>query len=261
MNFQQPIRRTSGLCQQRRCRRLAHRASTWPGAIVALLAVAGALAVSSPPVSAKSDQVGEYELKAAILYNLSRFVEWPPSAYADSQAPTVLCILGQDPFGDSLKTLGQKQDVNGRPITIRRLKNENGIRQCHVLYISTSERKTIAQMLSRLKGSSVLTVGEMSQFAAQGGIIQFTLEDKQVRFEINLDAASRMTLKISSRLLVLARIVKDQRRDSDSTGELAAATPVAMASACFPPSAEPEHGAGGDTLANTPDKTPGSQRK
>jgi hypothetical protein len=85
-----------------------------------------------------------------------------------------------------------------------------------VLYISSSERKTVAQILTRLKGSSVLTVGEMSQFAVQGGVIQFTLEDKQVHFQINLDAASQMELKISSRLLVLARIVKDQGPNADS---------------------------------------------
>jgi|ERR1700720_1637288 YfiR/HmsC-like len=72
------------------------------------------------------------------------------------------------------------------------LKNENGIRECHELYISTLERKIVAQILSRLKGSNVLTVGEMPHFAVQGGIIQFALEDKQVRFEINLDAASRI---------------------------------------------------------------------
>jgi hypothetical protein len=246
MNFQQPIRTTSEPCQKWLCRRSAHRASRWPGAIAALLALTGALAVSAQPASAQRDDVGEYEVKATILYNLSRFVEWPPSAYADPQAPTVLCILGQDPFGDSLKTLGQKQDANGRPVAIRELKRETGIRECHVLYISTSERKTLTQILSMLKGASVLTVGEMSQFAMQGGVIQFTLEDKQVHFEINLDAASRMTLKISSRLLVLARIVKDQRRNSDSMGDLAAATPVAMASA--PSSNRPDKGANSERL-------------
>jgi hypothetical protein len=225
--------------------------------MITLLAVAGALAISAQPASAQKDQVGEYELKAAILYNLSRFVEWPPSAYGDSQAPTVLCTLGQDPFGDSLRSLGQKQDANGRPVAIRRLKNENGIRDCHVLYISTSERRTVAQILTRLKGSSVLTVGEMSQFAVQGGVIQFTLEDKQVRFEINLDAASRMALKISSRLLVLARIVKDQRPNADTTGELATAVPVTRASAFFVPSAQPGHGAGGERLANRLGEMPG----
>jgi YfiR/HmsC-like len=217
--------------------------------MVTLLAVASALTVSVPSASAQRDEVGEYELKAAILFNLSKFVEWPPSAYADSQAPTVVCILGQDPFGDSLKALGQKQDASGRPVSIRRPKNGDESRDCHVLYISSSERKTLAQTLSRLKGSSVLTVGEMSQFAAQGGIVQFTLEDKQVHFQINLDAASRMTLKISSRLLVLARIVKDQRHNSDSGG-LAAAAPVASASA-------PD----GETLANSLGERSGSRQK
>jgi hypothetical protein len=171
----------------------------------------------------QEDSASEYELKAAMLYNLTHFVEWPPSAYSDPQAPTVLCVLGRDPFGEFLKALEQKQDANGRPVSIRRLKKENEIRDCHVLYISTAERKSMAQILSRLKGSSVLTVGEMSQFAAQGGIIQFTLEDKQLRFQINLDAASRMTLKISSRLLVLARIVKDQGHNIGKTGALGAA--------------------------------------
>src|SRR6202158_5520499 len=141
MNFRQPTRRTEEPCQRRLCRRLSHRRSKWPGVIAALLAVTSTAAVSTQPARAQRDEVGEYELKAAILYNLSRFVEWPPSAYPDSQAPTVLCILGQDPYGDSLKTLGQKQDANGRPVSIRQLKNENEFRECHVLYISTSERK------------------------------------------------------------------------------------------------------------------------
>src|SRR5439155_13070642 len=255
----QPIRRGSGTCRKGRCSRWVHGAFSWPRAMVILSAVAGALAVSAQPASAQTDQVGEYELKAAILYNLSRFVEWPASSYADSQTPTVLCILGQDPFGNSLKTLGQKKDASGRPVSIRQLKNENGIRDCHVLYISSSERKTIAQILTRLKWSSVLTVGEMSQFAVQGGVIQFTLEDKQVHFQINLDAASRMALKISSRLLVLARIVKDQGPNPDSRGELAAAEPVAVASAYFRPSDQPEHGADGQPFTNTLDKTTWSQ--
>jgi hypothetical protein len=226
--------------------------------MVTLLAVAGALALSAQPASAQSGEVSEYELKATILYNLSRFVEWPSSAYAGPQAPTVLCILGQNPFGNSLNTLGQKQDTNGRPVSIRQLENENGIRDCHVLYVSTSERKTVAQIFPRLKGSSVLTVGEMSRFAAQGGVIQFTLEDKQVHFEINLDAASRMALKISSRLLVLARIVTDHGRNADNTGKLAAAAPGPSANAFFPPSAQPGRGADERPLTNPLGKIPRS---
>jgi hypothetical protein len=166
----------------------------------------------------QQDSAGEYELKAAMLYNLTRFVEWPPSAYADAQAPTVLCILGRDPFGDSLTSFVSKQSASGRPVQIRRIANDKGIRGCHVVYISSSEWKSIVPILSALRGTSVLTVGEMAQFAARGGMIQFSLEEKRVRFEINLGAASEADVKISSRLLVLARIVKDQNKNPSREG-------------------------------------------
>jgi hypothetical protein len=157
----------------------------------------------------QKDSAGEYELKAAMLYNLTLFVEWPASAYPDPQAPILLCILGRDPFGSSLTSTVSQKTAKGRSVLIRHLQNDNEIRGCHVLYISSSERKTAAQIFSTLNGSSVLTVGEMTQFAAHGGMIQFSLEDQRVRFDINLDAASRAGLKISSKLLVLAQIVKN----------------------------------------------------
>ena len=175
----------------------------------------------APKIAAgQGDSAGEYELKAAMLYNLTRFVEWPPSAYPDPQAPILLCILGRDPFGSSLTSIVSRQTVNGRPVLLRHPQNDKDVRGCHVLYISSSERKTTAQILSTLKGSGVLTVGEMTQFAARGGMIQFSLQDQQVRFDINLDAASRAGLKISSRLLLLARIVKDHSSDSGMGGSL-----------------------------------------
>lgn len=150
-----------------------------------------------------------------MLYNLTRFVEWPASAYPDAQAPTVLCILGQDPFGGFLTSIVTEHVAKGgRAVEIRHIPNDKGVRGCHIVYISSSERKNIGQILSVLKGSSVLTVGEMSQFAARGGMTQFSLEEKQVRFEINLDTASEANLKISSRLLVLAKTVIGRPRGS-----------------------------------------------
>jgi hypothetical protein len=170
-------------------------------------------------VLGQGESAGEYEVKAAMLYNLTRFVEWPTAAYGDAQSPTVMCILGQDPFGGSLTSIVSEQmGKGGRAVEIRRIRNDKGIRGCHVVYISSSERKNIAQIISNLKGSSALTVGEMAQFAARGGMVQFSLEEKQVRFEINLDAVSRADLKISSRLLMLARIVKDQNNNPGREG-------------------------------------------
>jgi hypothetical protein len=153
--------------------------------------------------------VDEYQLKAAMLYNLTHFVEWPTSAYSNPQSPIELCILGRDPFGSFLTSTVLNQTVNGRSVRILHPQNQETVRGCHILYISSSERKTAVQIFSTLKGASVLTVGEMAQFATHGGMIQFALEDQQVRFDINLDAASQAGLKISSKLLVLAQIVKN----------------------------------------------------
>jgi hypothetical protein len=150
----------------------------------------------------------EYELKAAMLHNLTQFVEWPASAYPNPQAPILLCILGRDPFGSLLTSTVLKQPVNGRPVFVLH-PHDQEVRSCHILYISSSERKTSAQIFSILNGTCVLTVGEMTQFAAHGGMIQFSLQDRQVCFDINLDAASQAGLKISSKLLVLAQIVKN----------------------------------------------------
>jgi len=177
--------------------------------------------------AAQGDSAGEYELKAAILYNLTRFVEWPASAYPNAQAPTILCILGRDPFGESLASMVSKQTPNGRLVQIRHVRNDKEVGGCHVLYISSSERKQVVQILSTAAGSNILTVGEIAQFAARGGMVQFGLEDKEVRFDVNLDAALRAGLKISSRLLVLARVVKQQNGDSGGS-ELSNSSPEQM---------------------------------
>jgi hypothetical protein len=157
----------------------------------------------------QDDTVDEYKLKAAMLYNLAHFVEWPDSAYPDRQAPIFLCILGQDPFASSLASTFPKETDKGRAMLIRHLQSDSETRGCHILYIGSSERKTTAQIFATLNGSSILTVGEMTQFAAHGGIIQFSIEDQHVRFDINLEAASRAGLKISSKLLALAQIVRN----------------------------------------------------
>lgn len=164
--------------------------------------------VSAPSAAADQAIAGEYELKAAMLYHLIQFVDWPSAAYPDPQAPHLLCVLGSDPFGNSLTSLASKQTLNDRPVQVRHVQNDPSVRACQVLYISSSERNHLGQILSNLQSANVLTVGEMSQFAARGGMVQFALQDKKVHFDINLDAASHSGLKISSRLLALAHIVK-----------------------------------------------------
>ncbi len=159
------------------------------------------------PLMAQQKSAGEYELKAAMLLNLIHFVDWPPSAYSDPQAPFALCILGTDPFGSAFAAAARHKFENNREVRILYLKAEADVRSCNILYISSSESRAAGQIFSRLDGSTVLTVGEMREFAVRGGMIQFSLQDQQVRFSINLGAASHAGLKISAKLLSLARIV------------------------------------------------------
>jgi len=176
--------------------------------LLAIVLVLAQLPASRAAI-AQDDPVDEYQLKAALLYHLSQFVEWPDSGSANRHAPLFVCILGQDSFANSLTNTMPKETDTGRPMIVRQLARDTPISGCHILYISSSERKLADHIFMSLDGSGVLTVGEMTQFAARGGIVQFSLGDRRVRFDINLGAASRSGLKISSKLLALAQIVRD----------------------------------------------------
>jgi len=184
-------------------RSLLGRSAPWS----TLLLLATMLAANPQLAWAQGDRVDEYELKAAVLYNLTKFVQWPAPSYPDRQTRALICILGRDPFGNSLQAVVPTEAGEGGQVLIRRLQSQESIRDCQVLYISSSERQFLEHIFSSLKGSSVLTVGETAGFATRGGMIQIRLDGEQVRFNINLDAASQEGLKISSKLLVLARIV------------------------------------------------------
>ncbi len=156
---------------------------------------------------------GEYQVKAAFLYNFAKFVEWPADALSDSAAPIVVGVIGEEQFSEVLAQTVAGKTVNGRELVIRRGKVGQDLRNCQLLFISSSERKYLPQILGSLRGSSVLTVGETEPFARLGGVINFFVVEKNVRFEVNVDAATRARLRISSKLLALARIVADERRE------------------------------------------------
>jgi len=182
------------------------------GRMLALMLAAVTLLTSAPPAGAQSEPVTEYQVKAAFLYNFARFVEWPPDTFSAAQSPIVLGILGDDPFGLVLDEMVYGKAVNGRGFVVKRVVEGAELRSCHILFIGSSEKKHLARILQGVKGAGVLTVGDMGRFAESGGVIHFFLAENKVRFAINLDAAARARLKISSKLLVLARIVGDEQR-------------------------------------------------
>jgi preprotein translocase subunit YajC len=154
----------------------------------------------------------EYQVKAAYLFTFSRFVDWPQTSFMDSEQPLVIGIVGKDPFGSELQDL--LKTVHGRRAVIEHLKWDQELSHCHVLFISRSERKHLGAILEKTNRSSVLTVSEIDDFVASGGIIGLVFDDDQVRFEINLDQATKSQLKISSHLSAMARVVKAEGMQS-----------------------------------------------
>jgi hypothetical protein len=161
------------------------------------------------PLCAQASAASEYQVKAAFLYNFAKFVEWPEAALSNPTASIVLCVYGEDPFGPALDETVKGKSINSRDLAIHRTKNPQELRGCQVVFIDGAESKRLPEILGALQGASALLVGESGGFAEQGGQIQFLLEDNKVRFSINVDAVERAHLKISSKLLALAKIVHD----------------------------------------------------
>ena len=157
--------------------------------------------------AAQSEQPSEYEVKAAFLFNFTKFVEWPDSSFPDAHSPIVTGIVGDDPFGASLTRLVAGQKAQGRSIAIIRYRRGDDLRRCHVLFISGSERTRIAQILAALQDTGVLTVSDIDGFAEAGGAVQFVMQENRVHFVVNLDAASQSKLRVSAKLLALAQVI------------------------------------------------------
>jgi hypothetical protein len=160
-------------------------------------------------MQAETHRSREYLVKAAFLYNFAKFVEWPEGTFSDETSPLVLCILGDDPFGDSIDSIKGKT-IMGRELRIKRLSDEEEIGSCHIVFVSESERGRLSYIIRKARRLNVLTVSDINGFAGRGGIIGFTKRENKVRFDINVEAAEGSKLKISSKLLKLATIVRDE---------------------------------------------------
>jgi hypothetical protein len=163
-------------------------------------------AAACPPALADFPAAEEYKIKAAFLFNFTKFVEWPDHALRDASAPFVLAVLGDDPFGDALDSLKGKT-VQGRPLVIRRATSLEDLGRFHMLFVASAERSRLASVLPAAEAMHALTVGDSPGFRSQGGMIQLVRDGDRVAFEINLDASRRAGLKISSKLLALAKAV------------------------------------------------------
>jgi hypothetical protein len=158
-----------------------------------------------PPARAQEAAPSEYQLKAAFLYNFAKFVSWPPEAFPEPSSPFVIGVIGDNPFGEDLEHTVKDKVLNGHPFAVREVKALSEVKNCHILFISASERKRLPEILEAARGANVLTVSELERFLQSGGMIHFIMEGNKVRFEINDEPARNSGLKISSKLLSLAR--------------------------------------------------------
>lgn len=147
------------------------------------------------------------QVKAAFVYNFVKFTSWPPESLPPNAAALTLCVLGHDPLGTALESLSGKA-VNGKVLSVKRIKRREESSGCQMLYVCKSEEKQMDEILRGVKGG-VLTIGEMKNFAFSGGIINFIMVQNRVAFEINVDAAAAGGIRFSSHLLRLAAIVKN----------------------------------------------------
>ena len=178
-----------------------------------VLLIAGAW-LAAPQADYAQQPPTEYQVKAAYLFNFLKFVEWPDDPSSNLNGRWVIGIIGENPFGDDLAQAVSGKVVQGRLLQVRQFTTMEDLRACHILFISASEKKRLPAILSALGSSSVLTVADMENFNTAGGMIQFVMEDGSVRFAVNVTSTTRARLKVSSKLLSLARVVSGAERSS-----------------------------------------------
>lgn len=166
-----------------------------------------ALALASFAAPARAESASS-ALKAAFVYNFAKFTEWPADSLAAS-APIVICVFGDAGVADRLVELTAGQAIGAHPMVVRQPRVDGALEDCKVVYVSGLDGKRLSTLVAALSRSTVLTIGDADGFAQRGGIVGLFVDAGRIRFMINLDSARRSRLQLSSKLLTLGTIVKD----------------------------------------------------
>jgi hypothetical protein len=152
----------------------------------------------------------EYEIKAAFIYNFTKFIEWPARSFPDAQSPFVIGVLGESPCAEALEQLVKDRKLNGRTIVVRRIAEAQALGRLQILFVGSAQEVEFETLLPTIATDPILTVGESPTFASMGGTINFVRQDDKVRLEINRRSAEQSGLKISAQLLKLATVVREE---------------------------------------------------
>jgi YfiR/HmsC-like len=181
--------------------------------IAAVLVALISFASSNPPsLDAKAS---EYEVRAAYLYNFAKFIEWPPGIPGPDSEPFRICILGDDSFESVLNSMIAGETVKGRKVEAKSIARSQEAPKCQILFIGSSQEGQLKAVFAGLGRSPILTVSDIPQFSQHGGMIEFTLDDNRVRFEVNLLSAREAGLAVSSELLKVATVVRREPQSGD----------------------------------------------
>ncbi len=175
---------------------------------IAILLVSAGLALG--PRTAGAEETTREQVQAAFIYKFTRFIQWPDSALQGTAGEFPVCVAGQGPMSEALSLIEGKA-VNGRRLTIRRKIKPQKASNCLILFISRSESNNFGTWRKALKGRPILLIGDWPGFGVSGGHIEFYMDSSYVRFAINFQEARDAGLKISSKLLQLARIVETRK--------------------------------------------------
>lgn len=175
-------------------------------AIYSWVALTLCLAFITPDGFAQSKPSLEYQVKAAFLFNFTRFIRWPAAAYASADAPFVIGITGTDPFGPYLDDLVNNEHADGHQIVVRRYTDGQDISGCQLLFINLTDPAKERAILAQISHQNVLTVSDADDFIKAGGMLHFYKEENKVKMEIRLSAVKAAQLDISSKLLQVAKV-------------------------------------------------------
>jgi len=150
----------------------------------------------------------EYQVKAAFLINFPKYVEWPEDAFTNKTSPIVIGVLGETKMTDELQKIIPGRMVNDRGFVLIHLNSIEESGGCHILFVAADKQQRPPDFLAKLKNTGVLTVGESNDFLDNGGIINLVRRDRKIAVEVNLEAAANARIKISSKLLSVASVVK-----------------------------------------------------
>jgi len=148
----------------------------------------------------------EYKIKAGYIYNFARFIKWPEKSFENNPNSFLLCLVEGDPFGNQFQKVEGKS-ITGRKLTVKRLKSNDNLKQCQILFIPAAEKAHMSSIIKSLDNSHVLTVGDIRNFHQIGGMVSLRKKGDQVKLEINLQATKRKELRINAKLLEIATIV------------------------------------------------------